>query len=679
MIGIDEKLKLLEPVMGTIKIAQLRQMYFFTDDYREKKELENFIDLLISQHVKTDVNDGILLPPPLREACQGDIDIGIVEYLKKAMGRFALRLKDINRHTGIFGSTGSGKTTLAKHLIRKLHERGIPFLIFDWEKSYRNIAEEFPDVQVFTVGADIHPLHINMLDVPPGITREEYAKSLIALLADDFLSGAGSDTMLLKYITTAYQEHHKPSFSDLIQIALKDIKKNMRGRSMLWKETVQRILLFLSIGASGNILDTNPYTRKPYPLDRLFSQNAVLEFGNIQSPRDRKFIMHCVINWLFHWLQSNGIESDKLNQVIVFEEFHNIALKGNEDNLISNLFRQCRKYGLGLIALDQVPSEIPNAIYANMNAKVSFTLATARDISAMSKAMNLTSDQTRYFGMLETGQAIINCKQRHQDSFLVRPPRPLEGSDENIPDEELRAMMKKFAGNPKPNMEEPENSKGLQCIQSIETSPPFAPLEKLFIADIIDHPFDGVDKRIKRLGLHPSVISDIHARLTDEGAISPSTIDGKKLFELTTEGKNRSESSGLKIKKQDSRGGLIHSYWINETAQFLKKLDFQPVLEKDNIDIQVSTEGIAIEIETGKSNIASNLLKLKNHLRLACQALSKHSCLMLATERHVESKIKQMAKDYPTNPPIRVMYVKDFFKLTKNQIISDDQVEKPIH
>ena len=650
MIDIDEKLRLLQPVLGTIKIGQLRQMYFFSDDYREKKEIENLIDLLISKHVKTQVEDTILLPPPPKEACQGDIDIGMVEYLKKPTGRFALKLKDINRHLGIFGATGSGKTTFAKHLIRKLHKRGIPFLIFDWEKSYRNLAKEFDDVQVFTVGTGIHPLHINILDLPPGISKEEYAKSIIALLGEDFLSGAGSDTMFLKYIMGAYQEHKNPTFADLTEVALKDIRKNMRGRSMLWKETVQRILSFLSIGAAGNILDTNPYTRKPYPLDRLFTQNAVLEFGNIQSPRDRKFIMHCVINWLFHWLQSNGMESERLNQVIIFEEFHNIALKGSEDNLISNLFRQCRKYGLGLMALDQTPSEIPNAIYANMNAKVSFTLATSKDINALSKAMNLTADQARYLGMLETGQAIINCKQRHQDPFLIRPPAPIDNQEENVWDEELRQMMKPFAAKQHTEHPELENSSCLQGFQSIDTYS-LPPLEKLFIADIIDHPFDGVDKRIKRLGLHPSVVSDIHLKLTEEKFISPSIIDGKKLFELTTEGRICAESSGLKIKKQDSRGGIEHSYWINETLQFLRKLEFQPVCEKDDIDIQVPTESIAIEIETGKSNIAGNLLKLKNHSRLAC--------FMLATTRPIESKIKQLAEEHPAKQSYKIPQLQD--------------------
>ena len=48
---IDEKLKILQPVLGTIKAKRLRQMYLFEDDFRLKKEIENRIDLLIAKHV----------------------------------------------------------------------------------------------------------------------------------------------------------------------------------------------------------------------------------------------------------------------------------------------------------------------------------------------------------------------------------------------------------------------------------------------------------------------------------------------------------------------------------------------------------------------------------------------------------------------------------------------------
>ena len=55
MDKIDEKLKTLQPVLGPVKTRKLRQMYFYENDFRQKKEIEHHIDLLISQLVKTGV------------------------------------------------------------------------------------------------------------------------------------------------------------------------------------------------------------------------------------------------------------------------------------------------------------------------------------------------------------------------------------------------------------------------------------------------------------------------------------------------------------------------------------------------------------------------------------------------------------------------------------------------
>jgi len=433
---------------------------------------------------------------------------------------FDLKIKDINRHVGIFGSTGSGKTTLAKNIIRQLHKGGIPFLVFDWEKSYRNLIQESSDIQVFTVGSDIHPLFLNFLTVPPGITYDEYIKSIIAILSEDYIGGIGADTMLLNYIEMAFQETKKPFFEDLKHIVLREINNDMKkrgrlaGRSGLWKETVLRQIHFLSKGASGRVVNS----RVNYPIKKLFSKPIVLEFGNLKSIHDRKFFIHVILNWLSIYNQHYGIHSEKLKQVLVFEEFHNVAMKGKEDNMVASIFRESRKYGIGLIAIDQTPSEIPNAIFANINTKISFALGTNSDIYAMAKAMNIEKEKVRFLGMLKTGQAIVNVKQRHNDSFLIRPP--FVKQDENVWDEELRAAMKKFAEKTKTEEPEIENLPISQTPQESDTTPPLRPLEKVLLANIIERPLDGVDERTKRLGIHPSTIANLHASLSEKGIIN---------------------------------------------------------------------------------------------------------------------------------------------------------------
>ncbi|MCP3931498.1 MAG: ATP-binding protein [Bacteroidetes bacterium] len=668
MNKIDGKLQLLKPVLGTRKTDGIRQLYFLADDFKERAEVENYIDLLLSRLVKTQPENEIILPPPLQQFCNGEVLLGNIEYLGKTIRPFSLTFKDINRHLGIFGSTGSGKTTLALGVIKQLQRNNIPFLIIDWEKSYRDLVNHYQDVEVFTVGrSDINPLFLNILTVPPGITYEEYAKSLIAIIAEDYLSGHGSDSMLLQFIMQTFSMYQNPTFYNLKETILNEIQKEisrkgrLSGRKGLWLQTTERIALALSLGAIGSVLTS----KKHFPIEKLFNRPIVLELGNIKSPHDRKFIVHVILNYLSFHNEYTGIHSEKLKNVIIFEEFHNIAIQSHEDNMVSNLFRECRKYGVGLIAIDQTPSEIPNAIFANMNTKVSFSLGTNQDITAMGRAMNLPNEQLSFLGMQKTGQAVVSVRQNIATPFLIKAP--FIKAAPFCSDLDLKQAMLVFSEDfhviCTPNLKSSTS-------QSSHNNDTFSPsrratingLEKIVISDIIARPFDGVDRRTKRLGLHPGEMKAKHDSLVKNNIIKPVPIDGRKLFEVTDQGRIILQRQGVKMSKSNQgRGGLEHAYVIKKIFDHLIKLGLKPKKEVNGIDIVVPTPSplLAIEVETGKSNLYTNILKLKNS-----QVSAR---FMIATSRKALVTIKKITRAFPQIKPI---YFKDFLKLTKKKIIS---------
>jgi len=260
----------------------------------------------------------------------------------------------------------------------------------------------------------------------------------------------------------------------------------------------------------------------------------------------------------------------------------------------------------------------------------------------------------------------VNVKQRHHDSFLINTPFIKE--DENVWDEELKKAMRKVSSDS--HIESPafDDSSVPHLYQSNETTPPISvkeainSLEKCLITDISERPFDGVDTRSKRLGLHPSQMTELHSSLRKKGIINPVQIGNLKLLDITTDGRRIAEQFGIKIKKKDSRGGIEHAFAVYQVSQFLNKLDFQPACEVNGIDIVDEGSGIAIEIETGKSNITGNLLKLEKS--------RFDKCFMLATNKVAEFKIKAKAIDFPST---QSMHVKDFLKLTKEQILTSYQ------
>ena len=128
-VSVDEKLRILRPFLGPKRSEALRQLYFLEDNPYERKIVEARIDTLISRVAKQSIDTEVILPPPNPKACQGDIKLGRVEYLGNRLHPYHLRLRDVNRHMGIFGSTGTGKTTLAAHIITELYRARVPVMV----------------------------------------------------------------------------------------------------------------------------------------------------------------------------------------------------------------------------------------------------------------------------------------------------------------------------------------------------------------------------------------------------------------------------------------------------------------------------------------------------------------------------------------------------------------------
>ena len=664
---IDELCSMLRPVIGRKNAEAIRTKYYLQRDQKRRDQFMCKVEALYAAKVKKSFDKEILLPPPTRKECQGEINIGRTEYLEKSYDDFYLNLKDLNRHAAFIGSTGSGKTTAAVRVIRELHSRNIPVLILDWEKNYRGLTKMYSDFVVFTVGIDISPFHHNPLETPPGITDEEFTKSLVSILSYDYLGGYGSDTIMLQKLVAVYQEKEVPTFSDLAQIVDEEIirviqgKGKLSGRSGLWQETVMRMIVWLRVGYTLPIL----FSKKHLPIELLLQKNTVFELGAIQSKRDRALICHFLLNQLFLFVKHRGITHENLRFVIVMEEAHNLfaideKMRDEPLELVHNMFKEIRKYGVGLVVIDQEPSRIPNSIFTNINTKIGFVQNTSLDNVAVARAMNLEEDWFDYLGRLMTGQAIVSVKQRLTDPFVIRTHYDQELP--NVSDEELSAMMHKYSGLSKEISSGDAlftDSHGYQQRESPPLSEKLSGKEESLLRNIVDRPFDGVDVRTKMLGLHQTEMTKLHTDFTKRGALIPLSVDGKKLFELTHFGRDLAVRAGISIKKGLVRGGVAHGYSVNKVAEHLTNLGLSPKTEVDNIDIVDKRSGVAVEVETGKSNIYTNLRKL---------ATTKYIYrFILGVDKDAELAIRKIVK---SESGITIMTVREFVKLSLEQIIT---------
>jgi hypothetical protein len=646
MEDIKETLRKLKPFIGLN--ADNLWIRYNTGDRIEKEEWTQVINLLAQKYRINGIEEDVALPPPSDNQSFGEIRIGNIIYLDQPPREFRLTFSELTRHMGIFGSTGTGKTTLAKNILRDLIRQNIPFIVFDWERNYRDLVRDHKEVKVFTIGADISPFHFNYFRMPEGIPYKEYVKNLVEIFSKAYIGGAGSDSVLLKIFDKAYSQNEIPTTEDARNILAEEMRGKLRGREMLWKQSSMRMLQFLCYGGTGKV-----YNSISYPMEKILKGPVVFELGALASSNDKRFFVEMFTLWYWLYREQQGIEDEKLKHVLVFEEFHNIVENSKKDDLIQKIFRQIRKYGTSLVVIDQTPSLIPNPVFENLYTKITFSLNHWKNVSAIVDAMFMTPEERKYIGILKTGQVICRLMGRYNYPFHLMIPFETPGV--NIPDTEIREHMKDFYKDYTPEKSLSPEREPLP-VPTERFTP--SPLERIFLDDLLKNPFDGADQRGKRLGLIPRDSSKIQNNLTANGVITPVIVDKKKLFELTEPGEDCLRRLGFKIEHQDKNQGLEHRYFIETIKGALISRGWVPYKEKSDIDLVIEKEdrAIAMEIETGKNKddqIRKNIFKLQKF---------NGQRLILATNDPALVRIRNLLSSLPQSESIEIIHIREFLK-----------------
>ena len=663
MVRVQELCRKLKPVLGK-KIDRLWSVYLAESDATGKADIEQTLELLAAKHLGADYNpDHCPFPPPSKMfAGSGNIRLGNISYGRREMYPFSLKSIRLKEHILIAGRSGSGKTNLTFILIEGIMSRGIKVLAMDWKRGYRDLMSRYPQMRVYTIGRDVSPFRFNPLIPPKGCEPHLWIKLIVDVIAGAYLGGEGVISLLVAGLDHLYRERgifdkqhsNWPTIQDLLAW-LRTTK--LKGRAAMWKASAERILLAMTYGEFGAVLNAQNNNH----VADLLKHNVVLEMDGLSSASDRVMFSEALTLYLYRYRLAQGPQK-KLTNMIILEEAHNLLLKKaseSTESILETSIRMIRQYGMGYVFVDQSASLISSVAFANSYATIALSQKLRSDVQTISGAMNMTDEQKQSLNTLPVGSAVIRLADEHPEPFLVKIPlcsikegsvsdkavkakwggnytdtvsnrliqpsltavSPISAHDNNK--EKKRNNLNNENNTHPPSPGESEMQKTL--ISDSFTNPPLEQLNReeiRFLADIAARPLSTTVSRYQRLHLSRRRGNAIRQALAAAGIITAVTIATRSgqvvLYELTDSGRSLCSSAHIETGTKP-RQSLEHRYWIKQATRYFENKGYEVVCEhpvKGNgaIDILAKRPGekTAVEVETGKSNIKANLAKIKD-------------------------------------------------------------------
>ena len=662
--NVKELCRRLKPVLGK-KIDRLWKAYLAESDMSGRADIENTLELLAAKHLNSnyEFDRSPFPPPPKAFSLAGDIELGAISYADKKLNPFFFKSQRLKEHILIAGRSGSGKTNLVFMLMDGMMRNRIKVLALDWKRGYRDLKSLYPKLKVYTVGRDIAPLRFNPLIPPNGCEPHIWIKLIVDVIASAYLGGEGVISLLVAGLDHLYREAgifdkqntYWPTISDLLAW-LRTAK--LKGRAAMWQASAERILLAMTYGEFGAVLNTTDNSH----IAGLLDHNVVLEMDGLSSSSDKTMFSEALTLYLYRYRLAQGPQK-KLTNMIILEEAHNLLLKKStesKESVLENSIRMVRQYGLGYVFVDQSASLLSKVAFANSYATIALSQKLRSDISAIASAMNLSDDQKQAISTLPIGTAIVRLADEYPESFLVKirkcPIKEGSVSDEaikapldtnhgdsgsNRPDKlSLEAVPAVSAADNKGN----NNRNNQQIGTKIDTRPPSPldtdkqrnsaidskpPSNKLnreelrLLSDIAARPLSTTVSRYNRLNLSRRKGNAIRQALAAAGLIEAVTIATRSgqvvLYQLTENGRTICESENIDP-GLCHRESLEHRYWVKQASRQYEKQGYtikceHPIKGNGAVDILAQKGGrkIVIEVETGKSDIANNIYKIKKY------------------------------------------------------------------
>jgi len=371
------------------------------------------------------------------------------------------------KHCFALGSTGSGKTVLGKAFIEENTRHGIPSIVIDPQgdlaslilKEYSEIVHEQglswisddyhskAEVRIFTpVTSRGIPICINPFKpVDRNLPREELTLAMdlvatslaqLAYINPESERGRPAKTLISIVLERAHRDgiglENFDNFARLIRnpselgfspeerarleaIAPEKLRQWVAGKILPLGEGIERLMF--NFGAPLNVdMFMTPTVEGRVPVN-------IIYLNTLRYERHKQFFVMSVAKEIYDWMLQHP--SQELQLFFYMDEVgpfvpphpHNPPAK----LMISNLFKQGRKYGVGCMMATQNPADVDYKVVAQANTLCFGRMMQKQDVSKIKELVRST-DPMEYGFILKTLPAL------KPGEFLLISPDTFKGS-----------------------------------------------------------------------------------------------------------------------------------------------------------------------------------------------------------------------------------------------------------